>query len=497
FFYTGNITIGTPPQEFRVIFDTGSSVTWVASVYCHSPSCSAMIRFNPEASSTFYPSNQSINLPYGLAWMKGVLGYDTVRIGNLVIMNQTFGLAKEYERLMVSKPVDGILGLGFPKLAKGTIPILDNLKKQGVTSEPVFAFYLTTQKESGSVVMFGGVDHSYHKGELNWVPVSKPGFWQIAMDRISMNGTIMGCSGGCQAILDTGTSLLIGPSGLVAGIQRFINPRIIQDGQVAYISSITIGTPPQQSQVVFVTGSSDLWVPSVDCQSFRCYTHNTFNPTQSSTFQGMRRTINLSFGSGRMSGYLGSDIIWCLVLLSSNKPLHPSLFSQLDIASVVMVGGVDNSYFHGDLKWIPVIEPRYWQIIMDHVSVNGKVIACYHHCQAIVDTGSSLLIGPTDVVSSIQRHINPNPIGDSKQMMSCSDATNPPPVIFTISGTDFPGTPKYYIQKISEDICFITLNGGTENISPSETWVLGDIFLRAYFTVFDRGNNRIGLARSV
>lgn len=40
-------------------------------------------------------------------------------------------------------------------------------------------------------------------------------------------------------------------------------------------------------------------------------------------------------------------------------------FSQLDIASVVMVGGVDNSYFHGDLKWIPVIEPRYWQIIMD------------------------------------------------------------------------------------------------------------------------------------
>ena len=39
-------------------------------------------------------------------------------------------------------------------------------------------------------------------------------------------------------------------------------------------------------------------------------THNTFNPTQSSTFQDVRRTLNLSFGSGRMSGYLGSDIIW-------------------------------------------------------------------------------------------------------------------------------------------------------------------------------------------
>lgn len=37
-----------------------------------------MIRFNPEASNTFLPSNQSISLSYGLAWMKGVLGYDTV-----------------------------------------------------------------------------------------------------------------------------------------------------------------------------------------------------------------------------------------------------------------------------------------------------------------------------------------------------------------------------------------------------------------------------------
>lgn len=35
----------------------------------------------------------------------------------------------------------------------------------------------------GSVVMFGGVDHSYYKGELKWVPVSRQGYWQITMDR--------------------------------------------------------------------------------------------------------------------------------------------------------------------------------------------------------------------------------------------------------------------------------------------------------------------------
>ena len=67
------------------------------------------------------------------------------QIGNLVIVNQTFGLSKVYNRPVESQPVDGILGLGYPNLAvKGSAPILDNLKKQGVISEPLFAFYLRT-----------------------------------------------------------------------------------------------------------------------------------------------------------------------------------------------------------------------------------------------------------------------------------------------------------------------------------------------------------------
>ncbi|DAA13810.1 TPA: pregnancy-associated glycoprotein 4-like [Bos taurus] len=328
--------------------------------------------------------------------------------------------------------------------------------------------------------------------------------------------------------------------------------RNILNMSMAYISNITPGTPPEQFQVIFDTNSSDLWVLSVYCPSSSCCEYLKFNLSQSSTFQDMRRTINLSFGSGRMSGYLGSDIVWVMwepgaqeameygpydgILglaypsfptdgtspvfdnLNNRRVISQPVFAfylsrlgcptlnffgtqymgtnlgQLDITSMVMFGGVDNSYFHRDLKWIPVIQPRYWQIMMNRVSMNGKIIACYHGCQAIVDTGSSLLIGPTDLVSSIQGHINPSPIRDSEQMMSCNDATNLPPVIFTIHCTDFPVSPKYYIQKISKSLCFSSFQGGTENMVPLETWILGDVFLRAYFSVFDRSKNRIGLA---
>lgn len=44
-------------------------------------------------------------------------------------------------------------------------------------------FLSCLSKNEGSMVMFGGVDNSYFSGNLSWVPVSKPSYWQISMDR--------------------------------------------------------------------------------------------------------------------------------------------------------------------------------------------------------------------------------------------------------------------------------------------------------------------------
>ena len=43
--------------------------------------------------------------------------------------------------------------------------------------------YLYRDKREGSVVMFGGVDHRYYEGELNWVPLIQAGDWSVHMDR--------------------------------------------------------------------------------------------------------------------------------------------------------------------------------------------------------------------------------------------------------------------------------------------------------------------------
>ncbi|XP_066110118.1 pepsin F-like [Saccopteryx bilineata] len=232
-YYVGSIRIGTPPQEFQVIFDTGSADLWVPSIYCSSPACLKHSTFDPRRSSTFQKTNQPIELHYGSGSMTGVLGYDTVQIGELVDTAQAFGLSRtESSKSLEYGAFDGILGLSYPNIAlRGTLPVFDNMWKQGLISQNLFAFYLSSNEKKGSVVMFGGVDHSYYKGDLKWVPVTKQGYWQISVDSISVNGKVIACDGGCQAIVDTGTSLLIGPRYSVFNILKTINAWTTKTGE--------------------------------------------------------------------------------------------------------------------------------------------------------------------------------------------------------------------------------------------------------------------------
>ncbi|KAG2181000.1 hypothetical protein INT43_008582 [Umbelopsis isabellina] len=206
--YFGEITIGEPPQTFKVVFDTGSSDLWVVSDDCTTEEyCQAHSRYASSGSSTFASSDEEFSIRYGTGAVSGRLGTDTVSVAGLTIPEQSFAIASTLSDNFAYSPFDGILGLGFPSIStSGLQPPFHNMMAGGLLDEPVFAMYAT--KEGGEIDL-GGIDKSRIQGDITYSNIIEEGYWKIQMDKFGVNGQKMGTRR--AAIVDTGTTLIIVP----------------------------------------------------------------------------------------------------------------------------------------------------------------------------------------------------------------------------------------------------------------------------------------------
>ncbi|XP_010211548.1 PREDICTED: cathepsin E [Tinamus guttatus] len=161
--------------------------------------------------------------------------YEELRkVEGITVANQQFAESvSEPGKAFLDAAFDGILGLGYPSLAvDGVTPVFDNMIAQNLVEQPMFSVYMSSKPDSadGGELLFGGFDPSRFVGTLQWVPVTQQGYWQIRIDAIQVGGTPAFCSGGCQAIVDTGTSLLTGPSRDIKEMHRYIGATYL-DGE--------------------------------------------------------------------------------------------------------------------------------------------------------------------------------------------------------------------------------------------------------------------------
>uniref|UniRef100_A0A672FPN5 Peptidase A1 domain-containing protein n=1 Tax=Salarias fasciatus TaxID=181472 RepID=A0A672FPN5_SALFA len=235
--YYGAISIGTPPQEFTVLFDTGSSNLWVPSFRCSffDLACWIHHRYNSKKSSTYVQNGTAFSIRYGRGSLSGFISEDTVSIAGLSVPGQQFGEAVKQPGITFAVArFDGVLGMAYPSISVADVtPVFDTAMAAKLLPQNVFSFYISRDPAAavGGELMLGGTDPQYYTGELHYVNVTRKAYWQISMDGVGVGNQLTLCKSGCQAIVDTGTSLIVGPSEEIRALQKTIGALPILMGE--------------------------------------------------------------------------------------------------------------------------------------------------------------------------------------------------------------------------------------------------------------------------
>ena len=217
--YYGAIEIGNPPQKFDVLFDTGSSNFWVPGISCKSSKCNRYRKYNSTASSTSSRQNFSITLNYGIGSVTGDIFSDDVVVAGLNISNVSFAALNSVSGLP-NDQFDGLIGMAYKSISAGGIPpMIDYMIDQKLISEPGFSLYLGMSSDDESAIIFGKVDPKYNVTQFVYFDLLETNYYKVAMNQLVIGDYgIESALGGFEAIIDSGTSLIIVPSSVLANV---------------------------------------------------------------------------------------------------------------------------------------------------------------------------------------------------------------------------------------------------------------------------------------
>ena len=225
--YFIDISLGSDKQVFRVVPDTGSSNLWVPSKECKwtQISCRLHHRYDHDSSKTYVKNGTEFKIQYGSGAAQGFFSIDGLSIAGLDVKSQIFAeVTDEPGIAFLAAKFDGIMGLAFDSISVGhATPVWYNLVSQGLVTDQVFAFYLSTASGSDGELVFGGVDPAHYSGDFEFVALTNQTYWEFKLDDVQISGKTSGyCADGCHAIADSGTSLLAGPVKVVSEINKLI-----------------------------------------------------------------------------------------------------------------------------------------------------------------------------------------------------------------------------------------------------------------------------------
>lgn len=159
----------------------------------------------------------------------------------------------------------------------------------------------------------------------------------------------------------------------------------------------------------------------------------------------------------------------------------------------LMLGGIDEERFYGDINFHRVINWFDWQLSLMSVQLGGQVISCASGCTATFDTGANSIVGPKEDVQLVYSQLDAHYDMDAKVwIIDCNRLDSYPQLVFRLDNTPYVLYPRHYTRMFrykGSPVCYLAIKPWDR-----PDWLMGTSFIGAYYTVFDFGNRRMGFA---
>jgi len=182
-------------------------------------------------------------------------------------------------------------------------------------------------------------------------------------------------------------------------------------------------------------------------------------------------------------------------LISDNRTTNPVFAFKLSTdGAELSMGGTDRSLYSGDFTYVKVYQKGYWEVALDAVSINGQ--PTISKLDSIIDTGTTLLIGDPKNVAKFYAAIPgsqnaSSAVGEGFYTFPCNSV---PSVSLTFNGKPFNISTADFNLGAASSGSSDCVGGIVANTVADNFWIVGDVFLKNTYTVFDVGNSQVGFA---
>jgi len=162
--------------------------------------------------------------------------------------------------------------------------------------------------------------------------------------------------------------------------------------------------------------------------------------------------------------------------------------NTLPEVSYMTVPGYESEKMLSEMQFHNVVEKKYWSLNFTSMQQVGKDKIDMSRYNAVIDSGTSVIVGPQKLIDELSV--------DIKVHRMCKGIEELPDIVFTLDNIDYTLTYKDYVISVESDGITECISGlmGAEFPPTFNYFILGDAFMRKYYSYFDLNNNRVGFA---